>query len=219
MQRLRELVRTSVPFSRPAYEAIDHRRRRHRSRAQISAILRSGGQAKLDIGGGYRPGSNGWLTVDTSRECDLYWDLREGIPFPDATVDAIYSSHLFEHLSFDEGQSLMRECLRALRPGATFSIAVPNARLYIEGYLGLREIPADYFAWTPAYHGTSSIDAVNYIAYMAGEHRAMFDQESLVARLRLAGFADARPRDFDPSTDLAERDYESIYAIATKPLV
>lgn len=217
MPSIREAIRTRIPFSTEAYEAIEHRRRRAKSRKQIEAIKASGAPIKLDIGGGYRKGSNGWITVDTSHECDLYWDLREGIPFPDGTVDAIYSSHLFEHLTYAEGQGLLRECLRALRPAGSFSIVVPNARMYIEGYLGLREIPEEYFGWREAYHRTTAIDAVNYVAYMAGEHKYMFDQENLLHVLSAAGFADVRQRDFEPETDMPERDFESIYAIGIKP--
>ena len=217
MANLRQFVREKIPFSTSIYEQVEHKRRRRAARSQIDQIQNSGQPIKLDIGGGYRGGSNGWITVDTSYECDLYWDLREGIPFQAGSVDAIYSSHLFEHLTYAESQGLLRECLRALKPGGAFSIAVPNARMYIEGYLGLREIPMEYFGWKRAYHDTTAIDAVNYIAYMAGEHKYMFDQENLVHVLKQAGFVDVRAREFDPDTDMKERDFESIYAIGYKP--
>lgn len=217
MRGIREAIRTRIPLSTEVYEAIEHRRRRRGSRKQIEEMKSSGRPIKLDIGGGYRKGERGWITVDTSHECDLYWDLREGIPFATGTVDAIYSSHLFEHLTYTEGQGLLRECMRALKPGGTFSIAVPNARLYIEGYLALRDLPAEYFGWSAAFNRTTAIDAVNYVAYMAGEHKYMFDQENLVHILVAHGFVGVRPRAFDPETDLLERDFESVYAIGSKP--
>lgn len=172
----------------------------------------------LDIGSGGRRGSGGWITIDTVNGCDLYWDLREGIPFEDNTVSAIYSSHLFEHLDYADGQVLLSECFRVLKPGGSFSIAVPNARIYIEGYLGVREVPSNYFGWTPAFNNTTAIDAVNYVAYMAGEHKYLFDEENLVHRLQSVGFVDAQSRSFDPLIDLPEREYESIYALGTKPV-
>lgn len=216
MTGLRERVRTSIPGSTELYEAMLHSRRRRASRRIIRDLAQVSGPLRLDIGGGGKPGVNGWTTVDTAAGCDLYWDLREGIPFATGAVDAIYSSHLLEHLPFDDGQALLQECLRALRPGGTISIAVPNARMYIESYMGMREIPAEYFGWAPAVNNTTSIDAVNYVAYMGGEHRYLFDQENLVERLRLAGFDDARARDFDPDVDSPERAFESVYAIASK---
>lgn len=217
MAGIREYVRAHVPLSTEAYEAIEHRRRRRASRAIIEQIKSSGRPIKLDIGGGYTKGKNGWTNIDTSYECDLYWDLREGIPFETGAVDAIYSSHLFEHLTFNEGQALMVESLRALKPGGSFSIVVPNARMYLEAYFGMRELPAEAFGWKPAFNDTTAIDTVNYVAYMAGELKYMFDQENLLHRLVAAGFADVRQREFDPETDMVERDFESIYAIGYKP--
>ena len=219
MSTLRERIRKGVPGSTQIFEHVVHLRRRRSSRAEIRQLVNSQEPLLLDIGGGGRPGRNGWITVDTAQGCDLYWDLREGIPFADATVDAIYSSHLLEHLAFPDGQALLDECFRALRPGGKISVAVPNARLYIEGYLGHREIPQNYFGWEPALNRTTAIDAVNYVAYMGGEHRYLFDEENLVHRLTLAGFENARSRNFDSELDLAEREYESIDAEGSKSAI
>ena len=87
----------------------------------------------------------------------------------------------------------------------------------MEHYLGIREVPHDYFGWEPAYNNTTSIDAINYVAYMDGEHKYMFDQENLLHLLTSAGFQDVTERAFDPETDRTERDYESLYAMGTKP--
>ncbi len=217
MAGIRAVIREKVPWSTAVYEDLDRRRRMRRSRPQIQALASSSAPLKLDLGGGYRKGSHGWTTVDISHECDLYWDLRYGIPFADNRVDALYSSHMFEHLTYDQGQALLRECLRVLKPGGSFSIVVPNARLYVEHYLGQRDLPEEFFGWTAAFNNTTRIDALNYVAYMAGEHTYMFDVENLLFRLLSAGLVDVRERPFDPETDLAERDYESIYAIGYKP--
>jgi hypothetical protein len=87
----------------------------------------------------------------------------------------------------------------------------------LEAYAGSRDLTGDHwFEWRPAYNNTTRIDIVNYVAYMGGEHRYMWDDENLVYVLSAAGFQDVALRDFDPSLDLAERDFESIYAIARK---
>jgi predicted SAM-dependent methyltransferase len=216
VSQLRSTIRAKVPFSTSIYEDVDRRRRMARSRKLLDEIA-TRSPLKLDLGGGYRKGSNGWITVDVSHECDLYWDLRYGIPFGDNSVDALYSSHLFEHLPYEDGQKLLRESLRVLKPGGSFSIVVPNARLYVEHYMGERDLPEEFFGWEPAYNGTTRIDALNYVAYMAGEHKYLFDQENLLHILTTAGFEGVAPREFDPETDLAERDYESLYAIGFKP--
>ena len=52
--------------------------------------------------------------------------------------------------------------------------------------MGARDIPEDYFGWRPAFNSTTSIDAINYVAYMGGEHKYMFDQENLLHIFRTA---------------------------------
>ncbi|MDA3023039.1 MAG: methyltransferase domain-containing protein [Actinomycetota bacterium] len=216
-ESLRTKVRTSIPLSTEVYEYTDSRIKLHRSRSHLRELIASKRELWLDIGGGYRSGTNGWLTVDISNECDIYWDLRLGMPFPDNSVSKIYSSHLFEHLTYNEAQVLLGECMRVLKPGGSFSIVVPNAKMYIEWYTGAREVPSDAFGWLPAYNQTTAIDALNYVAYMAGEHKYMFDQENLLHILRAKGFENVAKREFDPQIDMAERDFESIYAIGFKP--
>jgi len=191
-------------------------RRMRPTLGKVAELVASGRALRIELG---EPaaGRNGWITIDVTETCDLCWDLRQGVPFPDACLEAIYSSHFLEHLSYDEGHSLLRECLRTLKPGGAFSICVPNARLYIEAYLNQREIPNSYYAYTPAYHATTAIDAVNYVAYMAGTHKHMFDEEHLLHVLRAAGFADVRSREMDPDLDQAARHFESIYACAIRP--
>jgi predicted SAM-dependent methyltransferase len=216
MSGLRETIRR-VPFATEIFELTTGKAKMVSSRKQVKAILASGQEIKLDLGGGYQPGRNGWINIDISPQADLFWNLQYGIPFPDASVDRVYSSHLFEHLTYEQGQLLLDECMRVLKPGAPFSIVVPNARIYIEAYLAGVELPDEYLGWRPAYNNTTGIDAVNYIAYMAGEHTYMFDLPNLLHILNAKGFERVTERAFDPATDLIERDYESIYAIGYKP--
>lgn len=216
MSSVRETIRKSVPFSTDVYEFATSKWKMRPTKSHVKRLIDAKREIKLDIGGA-DPGKNGWLSVDMTDQCDLYWDLRLGIPFPNESVDHIYSSHLFEHLTYKEGQALLKESLRVLKPGGTFSICVPNARIYIEGYLGIREVPAEFFGWHDAFNNTTSIDAINYVAYMAGEHKYMFDIENLLHILNSAGFTSVTERNMDPSVDRPERDYESLYAIGRKP--
>jgi len=217
MSSIREHIRTTIPFSTDVYEFTISKWKMRPTKAQVGKLLKSNRQIKLDLGGA-DPGENGWLSIDVTQQCDLYWDLRLGIPFPNSSIDALYSSHLFEHLTFKEGQELLKECIRVLKPGGIFSICVPNAQIYIEGYMGVREVPSEFFGWKPAFNETTAIDAINYVAYMDGEHKYMFDQENLLYIMQIAGFTDVAARSMDPSIDRPERDYESLYAQGVKPL-
>ena len=64
-------------------------------------ILKKSKKIFLEIGSGNKKGANGWVTVDLYG-ADIIHDLKKGIPLPDASVEQIYASHLFEHIPFKE---------------------------------------------------------------------------------------------------------------------
>lgn len=187
------------------------------SKRKINRLLKERDDIFLEVGAGDKKGTEGWLTIDMTKNCDIFWDLRNGIPFPNESVSKIYSSHFFEHLSFKEGQKFLDECLRVLVSKGNFSICVPNARLYLDAYLTNSDLDGNtFFRYKPAYNNTTKIDYINYIAYMEGQHKYMFDEENLVCILKSKGMQNVHLREFDPSLDLKERDSISIYAEAEK---
>lgn len=193
-----------------------------KSKRYIKKLLNKKKSIYLEIGAGDKKGENDWITLDITRNCDIYWDLQKGIPFPNESIHKIYSSHLFEHFSFKEGQKLLDECLRVLVPGGSFSICVPNAKIYIEAYLRNQDLDSStFFKHKSAFNNLSRIDYVNYVAYMGGygngeHHKYMFDEENLVAVLEKKGFKKVRLRGFDDTLDKQERNFDSIYAEAQK---
>jgi len=60
---------------------------------------------------------DGFINIDL-RDCgqDMVWDLTKGIPFPDNSVEEVYSCHFIEHLTDDESIDLFREIYRVLKP-------------------------------------------------------------------------------------------------------
>ena len=190
---------------------------KRKAKNKVRYLLRTQKDILLELGAGTTV-RDGWITIDTVESCDIVWDLRNGIPFPDESISQLYSSQFFEHLSFKEGQRFLDECLRVLRPGGKFSICVPNARIYIEAYLRNVDLDANALSniYKPAYNQTTRIDYVNYMAYMDGHHKYMFDEENLIYILKSKGMRNVRLREFNPSLDLKERDFESIYAEAEK---
>lgn len=188
-------------------------RRLGESKLLLPRLLKSKRPLKVELGSGAKKGANGWTTLDVVVGCDFYCNLAKGLPFPDNCVTEIYSSHLFEHLTFREAQKLLGECVRVLTPGGRFSICVPNAKLYLQAYID-NDIfdEKKFFGYDPAYNHTTKIDYVNYVAYMDGGHKYMFDEENLLYILRKAGLNCVRLRSFDEELDLKVRDFESIYA-------
>ena len=166
--------------------------------------------------GSEKKGRNGWKTISTCG-ADIFWDLRKGIPLNDKSVDYIYSSHLLEHIPYQELIPFLKECRRVLKNDGVFSVCVPNARNYIDAYLSKNIFGDKQKRFKPALVETASaLDEVNYIAYMNGQHNFLFDEENLLNILLKANFKNVKLREFDHLLDLKERDFESIYAIATR---
>jgi predicted SAM-dependent methyltransferase len=170
---------------------------------------------QLEIGSGAARRA-GWLTLDMCRGPDVFWDLRRKLPFVDASFERVYCSHVLEHFSYPDLRRLLLDVLRVLRPGGQFLIAVPNAALYVDAYLGKRQ-SGDLTRYAPAVISEQRMDVLNYIFYMDGHHRFMFDRDNLAYHCHAAGFVDCALRDFEPGLDAPERDYESLYMVCKKP--
>lgn len=193
------------------------RRLKRASRKRIRELLASADPILLELGAGKKKGENGWVTSDITVGPDLFVDLLEPFPFPDSTVEMVYSSHVLEHFSTRQLETILQECRRVLRPGGIISVCVPDAEIYIRAYGNPEEFdPAKYCRYKPAYRFYSKIDYINYMAYMDGFHCHLFDRENLIALLNASGFHEVRIRDFDPETDMVERDHISIYAQGIK---
>ena len=170
----------------------------------------------LNLGSGPVKSPNQLFNVDLFG-ADINFDLTKQFPFKDNSIEFIYTSHFLEHLSFNELNNLLSECYRVLKPDSKISIVVPNARLYINAYVNNDPFLSyqDMFEGGKVETG-SSLDQINYIAYLGGDHKHMFDIESLLRILNNHGFKDSRERDFDSTYDKEGRDFESIYAEAFK---
>ena len=103
-----------------------------------------------------------------------------------------------------------------MKTEAEFLVCVPNFRFYVDAYKEGKLFRSRDTWWQPGIVDTgSSIDQINYLAYMLDEHKYMFDEENLVKTLIKAGFSKVELREFNGELDLIERDFESIYAKAS----
>jgi predicted SAM-dependent methyltransferase len=79
-----------------------------------------------------------WINIDIhpSSPGVLRYDLLQGLPFENASVDVVYASHVLEHFAKEEGVATVKEIYRVLRRGGLARIVVPDleqaARNYIE---------------------------------------------------------------------------------------
>jgi predicted SAM-dependent methyltransferase len=218
---IKEALKRIVPSF--ILEAIDaHKRMKHqelisrRNSEVIIELLKGSKPIKLELGAGART-MEGWTSVDMNGNRALNLDLTAPLPFPDNSVSMIYSSHLLEHFRITELFNLICECKRILKPDGIFTACVPNARIYIEAYHCPENFNPDLFCrYKPGYNFNSKIDYVNYMAYMDGHHKYMFDEENIIVILKKAGLRNVRLTDFNKTLDLEVRDFESIYAQGEK---
>ena len=107
MSRFRAGIREKLPFTTDIYEFAIAKKGMLPSKKKFAALAQNTNPICLDLGGA-DPGKGGWTSIDMTLQCDIYWDLRLPIPLPSGSVSKIYSSHLLEHLTYDQGQGLLR---------------------------------------------------------------------------------------------------------------
>jgi predicted SAM-dependent methyltransferase len=52
--------------------------------------------------------------------------LSSPTPFASDTFDFIFSEHMIEHVSHDDGAKMLAECHRVLKPGGHIRITTPD---------------------------------------------------------------------------------------------
>ena len=103
-----------------------------------AAALAAASFRYLNLGCGGRF-HRGWVNVDIVSSDParvVQHNILESLPFDDSTFDAVYHSHVLEHLPRAAAPRFLAECRRVLRPGGVLRIVVPDletiTRLYLE---------------------------------------------------------------------------------------
>jgi predicted SAM-dependent methyltransferase len=166
---------------------------------------------KLNLGCGPN-GRPGWLNIDLfDSAAELQLDLRKRWPFPDDSVDHVYSEHAFEHFEFtQEVPHFLAESLRVLRSGGIFEWP-------LRGY---GNPDHDYWPFAPTWHPQScetQLDHLNYHFRQDEQHKYAWDEETLARSLRRSGFVSIVRRDFDANLDTKSRKIGTLYMRAIKP--
>lgn len=166
------------------------------------AAPRLRGKTHLCLGSGSAP-LPGWTNIDLDGTPDVRLDLGGRLPIADATVLRIYSEHLLEHLSCEQGQHLLRECRRVLAPGGVLRIATPDLTALVHAYEhDWRD--QDWVQW-PGHEWIDTPARMLNQAMRGWGHQHLYDEGELAHRLRFAGFTDIRRCDLGRSAhdDLA----------------
>lgn len=140
----------------------------------------------------------------------IHHDLSHGIPLVDGVADFIYSSHFLEHLFRKDGEKLLEESFRVLKPGGTIRIVVPDLAYALSLYSAgeKQKMLLDNFFVE---------DDDSYYA----RHKYMYDFAMLEDVLKNVGFHDIRRCEFrkghTPDLDkLDNRPDESLFVEAIR---
>jgi predicted SAM-dependent methyltransferase len=162
----------------------------------IKSYLDSHQVRKLQIGAGIYC-LDGWFNTDilpNSNGC-YFLDARKTFPFGDSTFDYIYSEHMIEHLTYNEGRSMLHECYRILKHGGRIRIATPDLEAIIGLYRSEKsDLQQRYMKWViksflPNIGGYGQSFVINYMFQNWG-HKFIYDRTTLQSLLEEVGFAD-----------------------------
>jgi predicted SAM-dependent methyltransferase len=183
--------------------------------ALIDKYLEEHPVRKLQIGSGSSR-LKGWLNTDIEPGTGglAFLDATKRFPFEDGELHYIFSEHVIEHLSYDEGKFMVAEAYRVLAPGGKMRISTPDlarfialfdkdpgeeARAYIVGKLAWREWPKD----------PNPAAIILNLQMSSWGHKFMYDVETLGAMLSRAGFRNLQEFEENISGDEHLRDLEA----------
>ena len=156
-----------------------------RNHSAVQQYLQSHSVRKLQIGSG----SNhipGWLATDIKPRSGVvaYLDAAKPFPMAEGTFDYVSSEHMIEHISWQEGLLMLRECLRVLKPGGVLRIATPDLAVLVGLYQEDRDALADqYIEWITDHFlpdiGVYKAPFVINNAFRNWGHQFLFDGEVL----------------------------------------
>lgn len=175
----------------------------------------------LNLGCGPEVQSSRWIDIDGSwnlrvqsswwgrmifpfvaRHSEYMWpthirwmDITRGLPFADSSVDAVYASHVLEHLYRSDALQLLTECRRILKPRGVIRLVLPDLKTMAASYLqDARSDAAVYFnqqlLMREANGPTGSFGRLKMLLADHHTHKFMYDVPLLQQDLMEAGFRD-----------------------------
>ena len=183
----------------------------------IRAYLSSHRIKKLHLGCG-KNDLNGWLNTDLREDKQrriIFLDVTKKFPFVSSIIDYVFSEHLIEHLKYRDGEKMVRECFRVLRPGGKMRVSTPDLKFLIDLYLARKksDLQKKYITWAVNAFLTdfeiySDTFVINNFFYNWG-HRFIYDYKTLKNLLRGCGFKNIRRFELGKSNCRNLRSIES----------
>jgi predicted SAM-dependent methyltransferase len=159
----------------------------------ITNYLNSPVAKKLHIGCQDHP-IEGWLNVDLEPKHKevAFMDATRKFPFEDNSFDFIFSEHMIEHISGEEGLFMICECYRTLKPGGALRISTPDLNFLIELFQHDKtNVQKEYIEFAkkflpPSDFYTEAMIINNF--FRAWGHQFIYDEKTMKFFFEKAGF-------------------------------
>lgn len=173
----------------------------------------------------------GWLNSDFLPSCRriFHLDATQRFPFEDETFDYIFSEHMIEHISYQAGQNMLRECQRVLNQSGRIRISTPDLAFLLDLYQNPKSaLQIDYIDWAMQFIEDNGKDNIkekikekvkenvkenvvfiinNFVRNWG--HTFIYDEDTLRQAMTEAGFVSVARCPLQESEDLALRNLEN----------
>lgn len=111
-----------------------------RKKENLVKVFKITENTKLNFGPGpnWKKPNDEWLTIDVDSNLgDVVVNFQdfEKLPFKDNSVDCVYGSHVFEHMSIFRTPLVFSEIFRVLKKDGVFRLILPDAEKSINEYV------------------------------------------------------------------------------------
>ncbi|MES2977247.1 MAG: methyltransferase domain-containing protein [Pseudomonadota bacterium] len=170
----------------------------------LTNYLASHEVAKLQIGSGSNARA-GWLNSDYLPEdsSQFHLDATAAFEIPGGSFDMIFSEHMIEHISFQHGAAMLRECFRVMKPGGRIRISTPPMDFVIDLLRNPTQEHQRYIDWhmenwlPDLHHACAAVVANDFVRNWG--HLFIYDESTLRHSLQQAGFVQIQRKALDES--------------------
>jgi len=132
-----------------------------------------------------------------------FGDIVKGLPIAEASVNAVYCSHVLEHLSLSELELALKNTCRILAPGGVFRLVLPDLKDLVNSYNN-DESPEAAIRFMRNTGMATEVRATGIRGFILdwlgnSRHLWLWDYASLKMYLENAGFVDVRRAQFGDS--------------------
>lgn len=185
-------------YAREIRHRVDIQRLKRSRGERIKAYLAQTSIPKVQVGTGDHELA-GWLNTDAWPRTGnvVYVDMTETLPFPDLSINYLYSEHAIEHVPYAMAARFIRECKRVLKPGGRLRLATPNLMNLIRLFQDdLTDEQRRYVEWSQKRNMLPPTDDArcfvlnNFVR--AWGHQFIYDPTTMMSTLIGAGFSNPR---------------------------